>query len=603
VHLAEIKVEGFRNLRNVVVGLDMGLNVLVGPNNVGKTNLLDALRVALGPTAATDGTPVQIGRDDFHRTKADDGPSSAIRIDLTFKGLTTAQIAHFHELAEPNLTDISKSIATLHFEASWDEKRGRASFQRWGGSERRERASVSVETLQALPVTFLPALRDAAAALTPGYRNRIAHLFRDRIERNTASAEADKEGMVAIYEEANGKLLGLDVVKAVRKELTERVEAMAGADYVEPTIAAAPPEFHRILRTLCLGLSDGPVSDVAASGLGYSNLLYVGAVLTHLGHAVEGDQPLLIVEEPEAHLHPQLVQLLARQLQAGSEEVQTLVSTHSPALAASVDPRRVRPMFKAASGEVQVGSLSAVGMDDLEARQLERMMDMTRASLLFARAAILVEGVSEALLIPALALHMGIDLRARHISVIPIAGVAFRVFEKLLGDNGLRIPVALITDSDPALVTKDGDGEKLPWDKLTPKVDDQGKPVPSARVAKLKLTFAENPSVGVFTSSITLEHELAAAGAANPKVMVETWEGGFSGTPKTLNAGLLANADGDLAAEALIVWRGICLSNTSGSKAEFAHALTAALEAGKHADFSVPNYIADALAFVSNEAT
>lgn len=601
MHLAEIKVSGFRNLKSVVVSLDSGLNVLVGANNVGKTNLLDALRVAVGSTAATDGIPVHLDRDDFFRTKQDEGPGGPIRIDLVFRDLTKAQIARFHELAEPNLADLAQTTASLHFESVWDDTRGRATHQRWGGSENRERAAVSMDTLQALPVTFLPALRDAAAALTPGYRNRIAHLFRDRIARmGKARAEIEQEAMVAIYEAANDQLLDLDVVKAVRVDLTESVKSMAGNDYVEPTVAAAPPEYHRILRSLCLGLADGPIADIGRSGLGYSNLLYIGAVLTHLTHAAEGDQPILVVEEPEAHLHPQLVQLLARRLQTDAKDVQTLVSTHSPSLAASIDPRRVRPMFREAANRVQIGSLQAVGMNNTEARQLERMMDLTRASLLFARAAILVEGVSESLLIPALAARMGIDLRALHVSVIPIAGVAFKVFKKLLGESGLQIPVAIISDSDPPLKTTDADGKKVPWDAVLPELEN-GVPKCSARAERLREAFEEHPTVKVFTAAITLEHELAAAGAANPRAMVSVWEAMFERTPRTLNQAALDAAGQALDAQALVVWRGICLSNTSGSKAEFAHALTAKLEQGEHSDFAVPKYISDALKFATKD--
>lgn len=603
MHLAEIKIKGFRNLQGVVVALEKGLNVLVGPNNIGKTNLFDALRVALGPTAASDGAPIRLERDDFHRSTSDAVPSATIRIDLTFKGLTNDQIAHFHEMVEPNLEDITRTTATLHFEATWNEKRGRATFQRWGGSEHRERASVSVETLQALPVTFLPALRSAEAALTPGYKNRIAHLFRDRIERqDDASSKAEKNRMVSIYDQANKDLLRLEVVDSVQKDLRGRVRSMAGSDYVEPTMSTAPPDYHRILRTLCLEFTEGPVLDVARSGLGYSNLLYIAVVLTHLGHAVEGDLPILIVEEPEAHLHPQLVQLLAKQLQVGSKDVQTLVSTHSPSLAASIDPRKIRPMFRA-SGRVHVGSLAKVGMDDLEARQLRRMIDATRASLLFARAAILVEGISESLLIPALAARQGFNLREQHVSVIPIVGVAFNVFRKLLGQDGLCIRVAIISDSDPALVTRDDEGNKLAWDALTPERDKNNVPVPSARAIRLREAFEKHTSVDVFTSMITLEHELAAAGRTNPKTMVDVWEGMFDGKPRTLNQTVLEEAGPELPDQALAVWRGICLSNTSGSKAEFAHHLAEDLERKKHPEFIVPDYIKNALDFVLPEST
>lgn len=597
MHLTRIHVEGFRNLSEVDVDLQPGLNVIVGPNNVGKSNLFDALRAALGPATSSDGTFVRVERDDYYRKTSDAAPAAPIRIDLTFGGLSRAQIAHFHELIEPNLDDITKTVATLHFEAEWDEQRSRSSFHRWGGSENRERGSLSAETLQALPITFLPALRDAKAALTPGYRNRLAHLFRDRVERAN-DPEHEKTEMVSIYKRANDDLLALQMVSEVKSALSKRVDSMAGADYTEPTIGAASPEFTRILRSLCVGLKEGPVDDVSGAGLGYSNLLYMGTVLTHLDAPVEDDLPLLVVEEPEAHLHPQLVQLLGRHLAEGSENVQTIVSTHSPALAASIDSRKIRPMYLDTEGQATVGSLSNIGLSETEADELERMMDMTRAALLFARAAILVEGVSEALLIPALARTLGIDLSARHVSVIPVAGVAFGVFQKLLGPNGLQVPVAIITDADPPLITEDGDGNKLRWTELQPETDETESPTLSKRTSKLLETFQAHHSVKVFNSKITLEYDLAAAAPANPPAMVKVWEEMFEGKPGTLNAELLREAGEAVEDQALVVWRGICLSSTSGSKAEFAHRLCRHLAGEGESAFAAPKYIVEALAFV-----
>lgn len=593
MHLARIRIVGFRNLKDVQIELEPGLNVFVGANNVGKTNIFDALRLALGSAAASDGSYVQLDRDDFYRETRTEDPANNIRVSLTFEDLSVPQMAHFHELIEPDLADIAESKATLHVEAVWNPARHRATLQRWGGSEKRERASISMETLQALPITFLPALRDAEAALTPGYGNRVAQLFRDRIKR-TAGDTSEAE-MLTIFTTANESLVDLDVVKDVTKEFSGYVRSMSGIDFVDPIITAAPPEIHRILRSLSVALESGPVPDIGGCGLGYNNLLYVGTVLTHLGHFGDGDQPLLVVEEPEAHLHPQLVQLLAVQLGKDSGKVQTLVSSHSTAFVSSIDPRQVRPVFRDSDSNVRIGSLANVGLDAKEARQLQRMMDMTRAALFFARGVILVEGVSEALLVPALAKRIGVDLRAAHVSVVPIAGVAFETFNKVLSEEGLRTRVAIVTDTDPPLVKKKGKKE-LPWNQITFE-EDGGAPKPSARVIKLKKAFSDHDSVRVFTSKVTLEYDLADAAAGNPGAMAEVWESVFKGTPGTFSTKKLAKLT-DHNERTLATWRGICLANTTGGKAEFAHRLVEHLGDEKN-EFAVPEYLEDAIRFVT----
>ena len=94
------------------------------------------------------------------------------------------------------------------------------------------------------------------------------------------------------------------------------------------------------------------------------------------------------------------------------------------------------------------------------------MMDVTRAVLYFAKGVILVEGVSEAILLPLLAARLGIDLAREHVSVLPICGVSFRTFGKLLGDEGLGIAAAIVSDSDPIV---DGTG----WEQESPRDDAQ----------------------------------------------------------------------------------------------------------------------------------
>src|SRR5208283_1228384 len=136
----------------------------------------------------------------------------------------------------------------------------------------------------------------------------------------------------------------------------------------------------------------------------------------------------------------------------GTSTPQTIVTTHSPTLAASVPPSRLHVLFMDnTTRQFRCNSVAKAGMDETEEGELQRMMDITRATLYFAKAAILVEGISEALLIPVLAKRLGHDLTKLHISVIPICGVAFETFKKLLNPDILGIPVVIVTDADPPI--------------------------------------------------------------------------------------------------------------------------------------------------------
>lgn len=590
MHLQRVEVSNFRSLRSVDVWLRAGLNVLVGRNNTGKSTLMLAIRHALGPTAARGDMPLWLGEDDLYRA-ADGKAHGPIRIRLTFAELTEQQRAEFLEILD-RADDGTLSVARVHFEATWNPKKGRFHVDRWGGAQDGDRTSVPNEVLESLPVTFLPALRDAEAALSPGSRSRLARLLEDYAREHAAEESNHEERICEIFAQANQSLHHDGLISTVASKLQAAASKMAGSDYVPAAIRAAQPRFSRILRSLQIELENGPISDLASSGLGYNNLLYIATVLAHLRESPEDEVPLLLIEEPEAHLHPQLTVRLGEflaDLQGGAPP-QTIVTTHSPTLAARVRPSQVLVQhLSPESGELRCNAIFRLNLTSSEERKLQRMLDITRATLYFAKGLILVEGISESLLVPELARRLGFDLSRHHISVVPICGVDFPTLLQLVCEDGFGVPTAIITDGDPAT-----SGEK--WNEKVPKCDGRGIPIPCDRLVRLQESVRGKPTVGVFPSAVTLEYDLADAGEANPGVMTEIWAG-ILPRGRTLSRSLLEQQRSHVD-RALTVWRGVCLADHSGSKAELAHRLAEWLADNPAGEFTVPDYISDAVRFV-----
>lgn len=590
MYLSTIRVQNFRNLTNFTLQLQPGLNVILGENNIGKTNLLDALRLAL--SAPYNNESVRLTTDDLPRT----GTEKTIAISLHFDGLTTEEQAEFLDLLHyqpPN------STASLHFTASYNPTTDRWTTRRWGGEHTDTDSGIPEDVLQSIPITMLGALRDATSALQPGRQSRLARLLK------TLSTNDEKTAIASILKTANDALEDNAFIKRVQDKIHAQSNDAIGPNLSQASlIRASAPSFERIAQNLRLvidnhpdraqgvPIADADIEELKCNGLGYNNLLYIATVMTELHAAQSATMPLLLVEEPEAHLHPQLQTKLDDGLRQPHQDrlVQTIVTSHSPTIAAHVRLGDISIIHDTPDG-LRAARLATLALTPKEQAHLRRLIDVTKATLFFARGLIIVEGITEALLLPVLARRLGTPLEDHAVSVIPLCGVEFGTMAKLFGTGRLCMPTSLVTDSDPTIADAND------WTRATPNIGEK-----AARVTNLEGRCAANTVLCIKTASVTFEHELANAGPNNPIVVAQAWEDCHDGMPQILNRERIACLP-TTPEQALLCWRAICIADQGKHKAAFAQALSALLD-DKNAtgaytitneQFSVPPYLVEAI--------
>lgn len=426
MHISKIKIINFRLFKNINLSLNEGLNILVGENDSGKTALIDAIRYVLG-TNSNDRSFIK--EEDFHDN------SNELSIQLTFTNVDAHAHRFVEHLSHEEYKDEegTKRRSVLHIQLNANktgvERRGYPYIktQLKSGIDGNG-LSIEAEIRDFLSATYLKPLRDAETEMSSGKASRLSQIM--------SSSKVVSEGMdliLSIIAQANDALLADD---AALKKAAENIQnnylhelifdqdkknlgAFIDIAGVRTKVLDVLPSNvkRRHFRTVLEGLSLALTKDHQIHGLGYHNLLFMGAELLLLEQEAEYEFPLLLIEEPEAHIHPQLQMKLLQFINSKviESKVQCIISTHSPNISAKADPSEIIMLkggkaFALREGETELKS------DDY--KYLQKFLDATKANVFFAKGLLLVEGDGENILLPEIARLLGRPFENYGVSVI-----------------------------------------------------------------------------------------------------------------------------------------------------------------------------------------
>jgi len=565
MYLHSLEIKNFRKISHLTVPFSAGLNILLGENNVGKTTVVEALRTLL---SNPDEAPVRICMDDLH-----DSSLSKASFRFIFKGLSIDQASEFMSAVTLEQDGTFTAVFLVEFEAP--DRTGRLKVRRYCGEQ--SSAPLTTEMSEQLRSVYLPPLRDASRSLKPGTRSLLARLLQ------RVATEPGLHHCNEILGLVDAQLDGAQPIVATREAISARYNEMLGAQLTQQLhLKLSPQDIAKVTSRLAI-LADG--FEIERNGLGYNNLIYMAAVLGELALADEVAYRCLVVEEPEAHLHPQLQSILLAYLQAeisrnNQQQVQLFVTTHSPhfaALAQLDSLIRVNERF----GTHTAFPLKQASFSVPQKRKLQRYLDITRADLFFARAVILVEGAAERALLPAMSECLGVNLRHSGITVVSTDGLNFDCFQPLFGERSIPIKLATLTDRDPT---------DIPYPAL-------GQTATASASAASSLAMDETFRK-TFIGSKTLEYDLALQSPENRHVMLEALAVLHPQISAALRLQVEAQTDNTLAARCLFQGMFERPSGTRNvSKGAFAQELADKIRQ-QPGRFTTPAYIQDALTWV-----
>lgn len=504
MYIKRVVIRNFRNLKNIDIQLDSGLTCLVGENNSGKSNLLTALRLVL-----------DTNYPNYYRKLSKEDFTAGIDIKTPQQILVAAQFTDFdstedeskikeHALAQ--VCGIEDNIAQICYrfrprqvvrqEIESEERSGddlTTEDYEWelvGGavpdSDGSIKDLVNVEwqdeftgghvkfnSLEAFRIAFLPAIRDVEEDL-----RRISTSPLHKILEIQDISEDRKDELVNKIKRVNEEIISEPEIVNLKKDVDSGFNETVGSVFsMNVSLGMADATFIELSRSLRMLLSGSGLNeaDISRNGLGINNALYISMLLKYFEKLIEKENTageLLLVEEPEAHLHPQLQHIIFSKLI--DKKCQIVATTHSTHIAshASLDNLII---LTPDGNEVTAKRPTVSGqLSPSEREDLERYLDATKSVLLFAKRVILVEGMSEVFLIPKLVKQvMNIDLEKLGISVVPVHGVHFDAYLKLFRPDVIRKKCLVLTDGD----LKPSDAKEISDDEIDddyefPKVED-----------------------------------------------------------------------------------------------------------------------------------
>lgn len=442
MYLSKLKVWNFRKYGENEIDKDAslevtfknGLNVLVGENDSGKTAIIDAIKFVLGTNS---GDFSRIQEEDFY------SGSKKLKLECVFTELIPEEGANFLEWVTLKGNG-DESFLELKIRYTAEIIGNRIKINIKAGEEGLDK-DFSYDARDLLRVTYLKPLRDAESELKASYKSRFAYILKAHslFQKDNPDDQHDLEEIMKKANETIEEYFGDGKDGfSIKDKINKTLKGFIGlSNKKDSKINISEEGLDKILKKLNLSV------DPNKAGLGTLNLLFMATELLLLDGETE-EKKLCLIEEIEAHLHPQAQLRVIKYFEKLNDKVQSIITTHSITLASSLS---VENLILCKDGNTYPLRKGCTKLSDGDYQFLERFLDSTKANMFFAKGIIMVEGDAENMLLPVIAEIIERPLHEYGVSIVNVGSVAFLRYSNIFlreDKNQLDYPVAIVTDLD-----------------------------------------------------------------------------------------------------------------------------------------------------------
>ncbi len=518
MNIKNVTIKNFRNFKDFTIDFSDGFQAIIGENNIGKSNLYWAIRLVLDRNLSYNVRNLEI--KDIYGFKNDINVDEKVIISVELYSEDLASFPTFHSF---KTSDSTARITYLFAHKSkfieGDEVPPRIEisqfkWQLYAGGDSLDVDSIlkldaiSFRDLEGINLYYINAFRNINSEMHGNPKSLLSKYCQSR-----DNSEEELESVKTILKSSSVELNDLDFIPDVAKNIQEKGEDIAGQYFSFPISISFLSNFD-IDAWSQLNLFYNPNLSgnvpIQSLGLGQKNVLYLSLFIAELENSSNKHEiNLLLIEEPEAHLHPQLQKILFSNLN-DLKTTQVFMTSHSTHIASDCEFKNLNVLYL--NVEDQVKSFAPFNdglLSEREKKLLKRYLDATRSEMFFASAILYVEGVGEQFIIPSISKEVyGVNLTEHNISVIPIHSRFFDPYLKLVQENNLEIPVSVVIDGDQDELDDDEENTTAVENAKKLEVKDRVVVSPGKKTLEIDLF----PSVDVNaaylkTSFVNLGHE------------------------------------------------------------------------------------------------